>query len=252
MRVNFRLYAKQAQLFSSILLLVLGAIGCNRVPSINQHIVIPNWGNYESLLYGITLNDSVIGTMEYDLIIDMERNESVYILTQVTEVDEEEDILTDSSVVCFRRDDFTPMWAYRKTESDFGYYITDVHYDKSKAQIRFETIDGKESKNISVQFPYFDNEMLLTLLRTIQFDKIKKYSFESVVPMVLVAMNNTVHYRGKANITTPAGKFRCDKITLNSPQNKCNIFYEQNNPRRMIRYQVEKSRIAIILLQSLR
>jgi len=73
----------------------------------------------------------------------MEGMGSVYILTQITGSDVTEDFFYDSSVVYIRRDDFTPIWACRKIESELGYYLTDTRYNKTKAQIRFETINGK-------------------------------------------------------------------------------------------------------------
>jgi len=92
--------------------------------------------------------------------------------------------------------------------------------------------------------------MILTLLRATRYDYLKKYSFQAIVPIALLKIDNTVRYGGKVTITTPAGTFRCDKIYLISPQNKCNLFYEQNDQRRLVRYQVEKSRIAIVLLKT--
>lgn len=237
-------------IFLWLIILIFTAIGCHKPISITNDIVAPNWINGEYLHYGIFRNDSIIGEIKTRLNFDMEEDIPVYILTILTDTELDNDNVWDSSVVCFRRDNFVPLWSWRKLETDFGFYITDTRYEDSDVDIRMETIDGKQSANLNLSPPYFDNEMVLTLLRAVQFRHARKYSFNVAVPILLLGMNNTIRYGGKTTLTTPTGTFKCDKIYLVSPQNKIITYYEQNNPRRLICYQREKSKTSVILLTS--
>lgn len=233
-------------LWSSVL--IFTSIGCHKTQSITDEIEAPNWENGEQLHYGIFKNDSMIGKVKTQLCFDMEEDIPVYILTILTDTELDNDNIWDSSVVCFRRDNFEPLWSWRKLETDFGYYITDTRYEDSDIDIWLETIDGKQSAYFNLKYPYFDNDMVLTLLRAVQFRHARKYSFNVAVPILLLGMNNTVRYGGKTSLTTPTGSFYCDKVYILTPQSKTIVYYERNNPRRLISYQREKSKIAVILL----
>ncbi len=221
---------------------------CHKPILITQDIIVPNWQNGEQIFYGIVRNDSLIGRTQYSIYFDVEGDIPVYCLEMLTDTEWQDDYLWDSSVVYFRRDNFAPIWSYRKVETDFSYSIIETHYDESDVDIWFETIDGKETFNLSLKEPYFDSEIILTLMRTVRFMHAKKYSFNTFTPLTLQLMSNSIRYDGKKIATTPAGSFECDKMQLTTPFSKFYLYYEQQEPRRLIHYQEKKSNIALVLL----
>lgn len=235
-----------------LLLIVIGicifSIACQKPTDITQDIVVPNWQNGEQLYYGVIRNDTMIGQTRYSIYFDVDGDIPIYTLEILTQIEWDEDYVWDSSVVYFRRDNFAPIWSYRKVETDFSYSIIETHYDESDVDIWFETIDGKETFNLSLKEPYFDSEMILTLMRAVRFMQAKKYSFNTFTPLTLQPMSNSIRYDGKKIATTPAGSFECDKMQLTTPFSKFYLYYEQQEPRRLVRYQEKKSNIALVLL----
>jgi hypothetical protein len=155
--------------------------------------------------------------------------------------------LWDSSVVYFRRDNFMPVRAWRKVVTNLGYTVIETHYSSKKADVWLETIDGKKSFNFTLGNPYFDNEMILTLLRSVRFTKAKRYTFNVFMPFSLQVNPITISYAGKMTISTPTGIFECERVSLVSSQKTYHIYYEQQEPRRLIRYQEKNSNIALVL-----
>ena len=89
--------------------------------------------------------------------------------------------------------------------------------------------------------------MILTLLRSVRFAKAKKYAFNVFMPFSLQVNPITIKYIGKVKIATPAGSFECDRVSLISMQKTYNVYYEQQEPRRLIRYHEKNSNIALVL-----
>jgi hypothetical protein len=222
---------------------------CRKTENILRDLVVPTWQSGEKLIYGIYQNDILIGQANYSLFLDTDGDIPIFSLEIVTQSEFEEGFLWDSSIVHFRRDNFSPIWSLRHVETDFGYSIVETHYDGRDIEIWLETIDGKESYDFSMPEPYFDNEMLYTLLRAIRFTKVKKYSLNTLYPLTLQRLPISIKYNGRVTITTPVGIFDCDRIYLTSIQTKTNLYYERTEPRRLIKYQEKNSPISFILIK---
>ncbi len=229
------------------LIVILCCINCQQSRNITNDIVAPNWQNIEKLKYAVTRNDTAIGQVDYSVYTDVEGEMPVYILNMLTVTKMDRDNLWDSSVVYFRRDNFVPVRAWRKVVTNLGYTVIETHYSGNKADIWLETIDGIKTFNFTVRKPYFDNEMILTLLRSVRFTKVKRYSFNVFMPFSLQVNPITVSYAGKITLTTPAGMFECERISLVSLQKTYHLYYEQQEPRRLVRYQEKNSNIALVL-----
>jgi hypothetical protein len=235
-------------IFLSIIgLFIFLAIGCPKSAQINEDLVAPAWENGEKLYYNIIANDKVIGSAHYSIFFDLNADIPVYIIQLVTSTAPPFEYFYDTSIVCFRRDNFAPIWAWRKVESAMGYNIATTRYNENKAEIWKETIDGSESNELQFNPPCFDNEMVLVLFRALRFQKARKYDFNVIVPMTLQTISNSVRKLGKTTINTTAGSFECDKIQLRFSNRIYNIFYERNEPRRLIRYQEKDSNIGLEL-----
>jgi hypothetical protein len=194
-------------------------------------------------------NDTMIGQARYSIFFDVDGDVPIFCLEMLSQTEWDEDYVWDSSIVYFRRDNFAPIWALHNIETDFGYSMVETHYDGSDVNIWLETIDGKESYDVSVREPYFNNEMLFTLLRAVRFNRGKKYSLNIFDPLTMQKMSISVRYNGKTTIETPAGSFECDRIYLKKAQSKLYLFYERQEPRRLVRYQEKNSSIAVVLLK---
>jgi hypothetical protein len=240
-------------ILKTLSLILLGisvlSITCREQKDITQDIVVPDWQNGEKLYYRIMRNDTMIGSVTYSLYFDTDGDIPIFSLEMLSQTESDEDYVWDSSIVHFRRDNFAPIWALRNIETDFGYSTVETHYDGSDVEIWLETIDGKESYDLSIREPYFDNEMLFTILRAVRFSKFKKYTMNILLPLSLQNMSMSVRHSGITTVTTPAGSFECDRVSLTSMQDKINLFYERGEPRRLIRYQRNKSPIAVVLLK---
>jgi len=221
---------------------------CYKSKLITDDIIAPNWQNSERLNYGVSLNDTLIREVQYTIYFDVNADIPVYILEIITNSEEAESFMRDSSVVCFRRDDFTPIWAWRKVESDLGYTVVATRYTNSRAEIWRETIDGTESGQINYNYPCFDNEMVLTLLRGLRFNASKKYLFNVVIPFTSEKITNIIRYRGKSTINTPSGSFECSKLMLNYRNRVFFIYLENQDPRRLVKFQEKNSNVAMVLL----
>ncbi len=237
---------------SSLLILVsfcLIASTCRKSENIVQDIVVPAWQDGEKLKYGIYRNDTLIGQATYSLFFDTDGDIPIFSVEMVTQSESEEDYLWDSTIVHFRRDNFSPVWSLRNVETDFGYSIVETHYDGPDIEIWMETIDGKESYEFSMSEPYFDNEMLYTLLRAIRFTKVKNYSINILYPLTLQKLPISIKYNGRITVTTPVGLFDCDRVYLTSIQVKTNLYFERTEPRRLIKYQEKNSPISFVLIK---
>ena len=227
--------------------MILIGIGCQQNRDVTDDLIAPNWQNSNILKYFVTRNDSIIGQLDYTVYSDIEGETPIYILNMLTNTKMYKDNLWDTSVVYFRRDNFAPVRAWRKVITNLGYTIIETHYSGNKADVWLETIDGKKTFNYTIKKPYFDNEMILTLLRSVRFAKAKKYAFNVFMPFSLQVNPITIKYIGKVKIATPAGSFECDRVSLISMQKTYNVYYEQQEPRRLIRYHEKNSNIALVL-----
>lgn len=228
-------------------LCIVSIFNCPKQIPISQDLTAPNWQDGEQSYYNIIRKNKVIGTLRYTLLFDMNADIPVYILELVTNMAPEEEYYYDSSVVCFRRSDFVPIWAWRKVESDLGYSIMTTRYNTNKAEIWKETIDGNESMTVKYKQPTYDNEMVLTLLRAAQFKLKRKYTFNAIIPISARKISNTVRQMAKTNITTRAGTFECNKIQLRYRNKTYIICYERNEPKRLVRSQEKDSDIVLEL-----
>ncbi|MCX8015678.1 MAG: hypothetical protein N2748_06615 [candidate division WOR-3 bacterium] len=230
--------------------LFLGSINfaCQKSYQITDDLQAPDFKDGESFTYGYFRNDSLIGKTRMSLYFDTDGEIPIYCLETVTEREMPDDYITDSSVVHFRRDNFRPIWSYRMLETDLGWTITEVHYNEKDIDIWFETIDGRETFALSLSPPYFDSEMLLALLRAVQFKKSKKYTFNVVNPLMLTSTKNSVRYCAKIMIPMPQEYLECDKLQLNTPFKNIELFYERKLPRRLIKFQEKKSDVIAVLL----
>ncbi|MBS4016421.1 MAG: hypothetical protein KGZ86_08325 [Candidatus Latescibacteria bacterium] len=228
-------------------LFIFFAISCPKTAQLTKDLSAPAWQDGEKTYYDIIMNDEIIGGAHYTIFLDMNVDMPVYILHLVTTTEPPYDYFYDTSVVCFRRDDFTPVWAWRKVESDMGYSIVTTRYSESEAEIWKETIDGNESFEVRHDYPFYDNEMVLTLLRALRFQRARRYQLDVIVPMTLEKITNTVRRISKATVKTSVGSFECDKIQLRYHNRTYYIFYERNEPRRLIRYQEKNTKIALEL-----
>jgi hypothetical protein len=233
------------------LIVIFCCINCQQTRNITGDIIAPNWQNIEKLKYLVTRNDTTIGQADYSVYTDIEEETSVYILNMLTITKMDQDNLWDSSVVYFRRDNFTPVRAWRKVVTNLGYTIIETHYNGNKADVWIETIDGKKTFNYTIRKPYFDNEMILTLMRSVRFAKAKRYTFNVFMPFSLQMTPVTVSSGNITTITTSAGTFECDRVSLSSLQNIYQLYYERQEPRRLIRYQEKKSNIALVLTRNI-
>lgn len=58
--------------------------------------------------------------------------------------------------------------------------------------------------------------MILTLLRSVRFTKAKKYTFNIFMPFTFQMTPVTVNSSSKTTITTSAGTFECERVSLSS------------------------------------
>lgn len=221
--------------------LFLSMINCPSRAPISHNLIAPNWQDGEVLYYNIVRDSNIIGKVRYSLFFDMNAGLPVYVLHLVTKMEPTVQYFFDSSVVCFQRSDFSPVWAWQKVESEMGYSMMTTRYVKNTAEIWKETIDGTESIRLRFNEPCYDNEMVLTVLRALRFKTKKKYNFSAVVSLSGQVINNSVRKMAKSTITTSAGAFECNKIQLRYQDKIYYIFYEQNEPHRLIRYQEKDS-----------
>lgn len=226
---------------------IINFISCPKQYPITQDLVAPNWQNGETLQYDIIRDNQVIGKVRYTLFFDMDANMPVYILHLATNMKPDYRYFYDSSVVCFRRTDFSPVWTWQKVESDISYSVMTTRYRDNYADIWKETIDGTESIRVKYKPPCYDNDMVLTVLRGLRFKYRKKYNFDAIIPLTTQKISNTVRQMAKTTITTSSGTYECNKIQLRYRNNIYYIFYERNEPHRLIRYQEKNANTTLDL-----
>ncbi|MCX7785838.1 MAG: DUF3108 domain-containing protein [candidate division WOR-3 bacterium] len=239
----------QKFIFRVLIPLILSYISCQKSHPILSDLIAPNWQNGDKYYYEIYRNNQLIGYTQQILHFDMEDKKPTYVLELLSEIDWQETYLSDSTVVCFSRQDFAPIWSYRKLETDFDSRIVEVHYDESNIDIWTETMDGKDAKSLSVKGTYFDNEMVFWLMRCLQWEKGKRYSIKIINPFLLQVALGTVSYGGKAIIKTLSGTFDCDKINLTFDSEKYNLFIERTSSRRLIQIQEKHSNLTLVLVE---
>ncbi|MEO0084705.1 MAG: hypothetical protein ABIJ94_03135 [candidate division WOR-3 bacterium] len=221
---------------------------CQRTPDITNDLQPPAFKDGEQLTYGYFLNDTLIGKTEMRIYFDIDDDIPIYCLEIVTEREEADNYISDSSVVYFRRDNFQPIWSYRMLETDFGWRTTETHYSESDIDVWVETVDGKETFSLSLSPPYFDSEMLLALLRAVQFKRAKKYTFTVFNPLMQTITKTTARYHTKTMIPMTSEFIECDKLQLAMPFNEIVLFYEHRQPRRLIKFQEKRTDIVAVLL----
>lgn len=235
--------------FYCFVLFSLIFLGCQKSDSILSDLTSPNWQNGDSYYYQIYHNNQLIGSAREILHFDMEGNEPTYVLEILREIDWQETYLIDSTVVCFSRKDFSPIWSYRRVETDFDSRVVEAHYDGSEIDIWTETMDGKDAKSISVKGKYFDNEMIFNLIRWLQFEKGKRYSIKTVNPFLIQVTYGTVKYGGKVLVNTLSRTFDCNKISLTLDSEKYLLFVERGDRRKIVQMQMKSSDLTMVLIE---
>jgi hypothetical protein len=229
---------------------MVNLLSCRNSNAVLKDCQAPAWHDGERIRYGIFVNDTMIGRIQRTLYFDINGNIPVYNQEIVTDMETEDGFLLDSLVVCFQRENYTPVWSWRKVESDLGYTIVSTRYQNSVAEIWRETIDGKETNRIKYKGFFLDNEMVMTYLRCLRFNLAKRYTLSLIAPMFNQKITGKIRYNGIATIRVPVGIFECDKITFESLNRKFYLYYERQEPRRLIQYQ-EKNTNAVVSLLSL-
>ncbi|MEO0092337.1 MAG: hypothetical protein ABIK61_06485 [candidate division WOR-3 bacterium] len=237
------------RVFYYFVLFGLSFLGCRKSDSILSDLTTPNWQNGDKCYYQIYHNNQLIGYAREILHFDMEGNEPTYVLEILKEIDWQETYLIDSTAVCFSRKDFSPIWSYRRVETDFDSRIVEAHYDESDIDIWTETMDGKDAKSISVKGKYFDNEMIFNLIRCVRFEKGRRYSIKTVNPFLIQVAFGTIKFGGKATVKSVSGTFDCNKINLTFDSAKYLVFVERSDRRRIVQIQEKSSDLTMVLIE---
>jgi hypothetical protein len=239
---------------SFVILLAISSLSIKscRHPILEFNFKPPQWQHGETLNYNIIRNNRPAGKLSYFLYFDMNNEIPVYLVYRITRNDSLIEYFYDSSVVCFARRDFLPLWSANHVDTDFGYYKTEAHYSLPKVRILLETIDGIKLKELEVNEKCYDYNTLFYLVRAIDFSKKHEVRFYLVAPVISEKILYSAHRAGKSKIKINGEFVMCDKIKLTNlyTNDVYYLYYENSEPRRLIGYYDKRINLSFILENS--
>jgi len=215
-------------------LLTLAFLACPSDQDALPRLKAPAWQDGETSVYDIIRGDSVLYRSRIVLNLDEEFGTPTAVSTTVVEPAEAQQFFYDSAAVVFRRDSLTPMRSYRFLETDIGVFDIVADYERGRASIEKQSIDGIEKLQLKTSLAAWDNEVVPTLLRSIPLVPGTEFRMQTVVPIDLRVVRVRVMVLGTKQVSTPLGDIMCREVVLIAPTKEIRFWYELAEPRRLV------------------
>jgi hypothetical protein len=229
------------------LLVLLIAPACRKAAEPGLTLAPPAW-QPETLRYEVTIGGEPAGFSVH--IINPVDAESVPALelSQLTTVTTEDGDNRDSTWLLMRRADLKPLHAFRTIENADGTLWSEVSYGDTLASVQAMTPMGAREIELPLTDRDFDNDQLTTLLRALEIAPDDSVELSLVVGLIGAQVPVLVMSTGAETVVVRAGTFEARHIELGIAEQSVDLWYETGGRKRMLRYHVPGSDLALELL----
>lgn len=144
----------------------------------------------------------------------------------------------ESIVVFISREDMTPIASFHFSRAPKPLFSAAAGYQEGYAEIVTATREGEFKRQIPIGPNTFDIHQLTTLGRALRFGQLKPYYILIVIPATSppggMSIAAKISQSGIDTLTTPAGRFECYKLVIESDSGKISLWYERVGARRLI------------------
>lgn len=218
-----------------VLILGCASPGGSRKPG----LVAPKWQDGEVSVYRVSRTDSSVFRIRTELHFDEEFGTPTAVVTTTLEPVAARVLLFDSASVVFERQTLRPLRSYSSVETEFGSFEVETRYEKGRALIRKQSVDGVQEQGIRIPAGSYDNEMVRTMLRAVPLETGRDFRFDAVVPIDFRVVATDVKVLGTKFVQTQAGvgvpqQVACREVLLSTPKRQLRLWYEIAEPHRLI------------------
>jgi len=219
-------------------------LSCKREKKPELKLLPAEWKDGETGAYAVIVKGDTIGKTVYKINYVKEG----YKIDVLSEAESEGKKTSDHSVVTVEKNTLRPLKEEREIKTSGGAYSVDADYTRKSVKIKLKTPMGEKSTEIPLSGNFFDNEMVTMLLRNIPFEKGFSAKINSVVPLSATSVPIEITVMEKEKINVPAGEFEARKVNLKFAGSEVNIWYNENPPREMVKYEDKQSGLLMVLL----
>lgn len=144
--------------------------------------------------------------------------------------------IIDKTIVTIRADNLRPISSNKILKKTQGNFNIKADYSANLVNIVTQTPKGQKSLKFRISQDSYDNEEVLFMLRALPLALNYKTSFNDVVITVGYQVKVLIQVVNLEEIKVPAGTFWCYKIELSAAGQRQYIWYSQNKPYYMVKY----------------
>jgi hypothetical protein len=140
----------------------------------------------------------------------------------------------DSAVVVFRRDSLKPLRSYRSVETDISEFEITARYDRARALVRKQTVDGTVEDEVKLPERTYSVDMIPVVLRGLPLDPGVHFRMNLVVPMEFRTIGVKVQVLGTKLVSTGLGDIMCREVVVIFPSREVRYWLELAQPHRFV------------------
>lgn len=190
------------------------------------------FGRQESLIYSLSVRGRVQTELKYHTTMFKEKGGGKIYKTMSflgnTEVFDSE--------VTFCARTYAPVFSRKVFHLEGGPVEASVEYGQHRAKIHLH-LPKEDTFSLEYKESVYDNEQIIHLLRTLDFEGGLEASFLYLYPFAKHLQTAFLKVFGPDNVTVDAGRFQCQKVALIVPGQRITVWYAENHPHQMVRYQ---------------
>lgn len=199
------------------------------------------YGKEEIFVYDLFIKGELKTEIRYVLSMIEEEGQTVYTLLS---------LLGRSGVfdskVTFKTDTYEPTYSKKVLHLAGGKIEASVVYRRQQANVHL-LLPQQECFTLDFKGVVYDNEQIIHILRTIDYEQRSGSSFRYVYPFAKHIQTALFRLLRIENVTVKAGAFVCFAVELIIPGQRILLWYAKDCPHQMVRYQSDAQEMVLEL-----
>ncbi|UCE17940.1 MAG: hypothetical protein JSV84_13895 [Gemmatimonadota bacterium] len=202
------------------------------------------YGHNEAFTYDILVDGKIQTELKYVLAMTGEgQGQKFYTVSGFLGKEEVFD-----SEVTFYESTYAPVSSKKVMNLGGGTVEASVAYTTHQATVHL-LLPKQDRFSVPLRGAVYDNEQIVHLLRTVDFERRRAASFFYLYPFAKHVQTAFFKTIGSDTVTGDAGEFLCSAIELSVPGQRVLLWYAQNHPHPMVRYHCETHNMVLELKQ---
>ena len=200
-----------------------------------------SYGKEEMLVYNLFLAGEFKTRMNHKIRMLEESGHMFYHLVSLLG---EADVF--DSEVKWRTISYEPIYSKKVFHLTAGKIEASVVYSEQQADVHL-LLPQEEKFVLHFNEPVYDNEQIINILRAMDFQHRGEVSFRYIYPFAKHIQTALARVITTENVRVKAGEFVSFQVQLIIPGQRILLWYNQNHPHQMVRYQSENQHLVLEL-----